>query len=368
MIKRTGKKQVDLTLAIVIILLTGIGFIAVTSAAYPMGLKYFDNGLYYAKREFVYLILGTLALLFTANIPRSVLKKWALPAFGVSILMVLLLWTPLGDTSKGQARWLLIKQIGLRLQPSDFVKVTSILFMAQLLEKYRNEMGDMRNFVTLLGVMGISVVPIMVRDFSTALVIGVGLLSMYFIAGLKPHQFVTMLGAGIVLIFTMLTQEKYRFRMKRILGFIAGTEADQIGDNYQINQSLYAIAMGGFGGVGLFRSRQKYYNLAEAHNDFIFAIICEEVGLIGGLVVIALFFIFVARGYVVAKRVKNYYDKYVAVGITTYIGVQAIFNIGVGVGAFPVTGITLPFISYGGTSLIVTMASVGLLLRISKDV
>ncbi|MDO5041183.1 MAG: putative peptidoglycan glycosyltransferase FtsW [Peptoniphilus sp.] len=358
-------RSVDLGLLLIFVVLVGFGLMVVTSAAYPLGIKYYDDGFYYGKKQLVFCVLGFIAAYIISRFPRNIIKKISPLLFIASILLILALWTPLGYGTYGSTRWIKVPGINFRFQPSDILKITSVLFLAKILEINRTHMEKTEAFVIIVGIIGLSVVPIMIKDLSTGVVIGFSLFVMYVAGGIKSHQFVTLAGLGLLGMIPMTM--KFLYRMKRIFGFL-NPDIASLDENYQITQSLYAIAMGGIGGVGFFHSRQKYSNIPQAHNDFIFPVICEEFGLIGGIFVVLMFFLFVYRGYTIAIRSKNYYDKYVAIGITSYIGIQAIFNLGVGCGLFPVTGITLPLISYGGTSLLVTMASVGILLGISRDV
>ncbi|MGO3751440.1 MAG: FtsW/RodA/SpoVE family cell cycle protein [Peptoniphilaceae bacterium] len=362
---RKKLKSFDFSLLMIIIILVSFGLLAVTSAAYPLGAIYHGDGFYHGKRQLFNVILGFITMFFVATISREQLKKISLPSFLVSIVLILLLFTNLGSESGGQSRWILIPIVNIRFQPSDVLKITSIMYLAKVLEINENRMDKNETFGAILFILALAVVPVMFKDFSTAVVIGFTLFSMYFIAGIEPHHFVTLFGVGLAGMIFMVF--KFGYRVKRLFGYLNPGEA-VTSDNYHITQALYAIAMGGFGGVGFFHSRQKYLNVPSAHNDFIFPIICEEFGIIGAIFLVALFFLLVYRGFLIAYKAKSSYDKYVAVGITTYVGIQTIFNLGVGCGLFPVTGITLPFISYGGTSLIVTMASMGLLLRISREV
>ena len=361
-------KQYDFPLIIITILLIGFGLIALTSASYPNGEAYHGSGYYHLKRQAAFMILGLISLIFTANLNRKILQVLSGKLFFLSLILVFALWIPyFADERFGQARWFKVPIINFRFQPSDFIKVTSVLYFANLLELNKNRMNNKYTFITLVMIMIISVGPIMLKDLSTGVVIGFSLLMMLIVGGLRMHQFISLIGIGLLSLPIMLL--KFGYRMKRIFTYFVGKEdTDPTNEGYHILQSLYAIAMGGYGGVGLFHSRQKYFNLPLAYNDFIFSIICEEFGFIGATFLIILFFLFIYRGLYIAYNAKNYYDKYVAVGLTSSIGIQAIFNMGVSCKLFPVTGITLPFISYGGTSLFVTMATVGLILRISRDV
>ncbi|SHH43594.1 cell division protein FtsW [Anaerosphaera aminiphila DSM 21120] len=360
---RQKLKELDLPLMVVTLLLLAFGLIAVTSAAYPEGIKYYDDGFYYAKRHLIFMVLGFIAMYIVYRIPRNFLKKLSFPLFAITIVLVALLWSPLGVERYGQVRWIQFPIIN-QLQPSDFVKISAVLYLAKILEANRKNIGKTSSFIAILAVIGIAVFPILLKDYSTALVIGASLGAMYLVGGMKPHQFVTIAGLGAVVLGVMVFGVDYR--RERVMAYFTGS--GQLGDNYQITQALYAIAMGRINGVGLFQSRQKYGNVPFAYNDFIFPIICEEFGLIGAIFLILLFVVLIYRGYVIANKATNYFDKYVAVGLTTYLGVQTVFNLGVSTKLFPVTGITLPFISSGGTALLVAMVSVGILLRISKDV
>ena len=215
--------------------------------------------------------------------------------------------------------------------------------------------------------MGFSIVPIMIKDFSTAIVIGIALFAMFTSAGMTKKEFLIMLLMGLGLVVLILMGPGSKYRRERIMGLIASDQGDVSDELYQITQSLYAIALGGYTGSGFFQSKQKYANLPEAHTDFIFSVICEEFGFVGALVLIILYLILIYRGFKIATQTDDLFYKFTAIGITTYIGIQAFFNIGVTCKILPVTGITLPFISYGGTALVMSMVAVGLLLKISKD-
>lgn len=357
--------KIDLTLLIVTILLLTFGFVSILSASYPEGVKNFNDGYYYAKKHAMFLIMGLVGMIITSNMKREYVKKLSPILFLATLVLVGLLWSPLAKSNYGQARWIRLPGIGMKIQPSDFIKVTAVLYTAKLLDDNYNKLHKREVFIVLFLLIGVSAGPILLKDFSTGLVIASEIGAMYIVAGVYLYQFIIMgavAGTGLgVLLFSV------PYRRQRIMSFLSGTAEKSTGDTYQITQALYAIAMGGAGGAGLFHSRQKYTNLPFAYNDFIFAIICEEFGAIGGIFLIILFFIFMYRGYKIAYKATNRFDKYTAVGLTTFIGVQSIFNLGVSVKLFPVTGITLPFISYGGTALIVSMAAAGLLLRISRD-
>lgn len=357
-------KKYDLPFLVVTILLIAFGFIAVLSASYPTGLKDNGDGYFFVKKNIKFLILGTFLMFLAARMPRKTLKKLTPYVFWSSIILIALLWTPFGQERYGQVRWVKIPNLP-QIQPSDFIKVSIVLMLANILEKNYKRLSNTNVFITIIFIMVIGVMPILLKDFSTGLVVVAEVVSMILVAGLYFYQFVILGGMGITGLLILVFSVGYRRR--RVMAFFKGTSTGVKKDNYQITQALYAIAMGGTSGVGLFHSRQKYANLPFAYNDFIYAIICEEFGAIGGIILILLFAFFVYRGYCIAYRTKNIFDKLTAVGLTTFIGIQAIFNIGVNINLFPVTGITLPFISYGGTALLISMISAGLILRISRE-
>ena len=334
-------KDIDLMLLLTTVFLIVIGLIAVTSASFPTAKKYNLNSFHYLARQSGFLIIGIIALLLILKMPRAVIYKNIDWLFPVSIVLILLLWSPLGDKSKGQVRWLDLKI--LRFQPSDILKLSSIIYLSKYLARNIYSLKDRKIFLIAVAIMGISVGPIMIKDFSTAVVLGIGL------------------------IFVILMDPENKFRLMRIFGFVSDSTDYQSAALYQSRQSLYAFALGGYSGVGLFRSRQKYTNLPEAYTDFIFSVIAEEFGFIGTFIVILLFIIYIYRGYMIAFKATNYFDKFTAIGMTTYIGIQAFFNMGVCAKILPVTGITLPFISYGGTALVMALVSTAILLKISKE-
>ncbi|CAG7584895.1 putative peptidoglycan glycosyltransferase FtsW [Peptoniphilus tyrrelliae] len=360
-------KDVDLVLLITMILLIVIGLIAVTSASFPTAKKYNLNSFHYLIRQGVFLILGIISMIFIIRVPRGVIYKNITWLFILSVILILLLWTPLGYNKNGQSRWLDFKVIPLKFQPSDLLKLTSIVFLSKYLSRNIYTLREPKIFLTAVAIMGISVGPIMIKDFSTAVVIGVALSSILLAAGIDKKQFLFLLVLGIILIYIILKDPENKFRIQRILGFVSDSTNYQSSDKYQARQSLYAFALGGYSGVGLFRSRQKYTNLPEAYTDFIFSVLAEEFGFIGTFIIILLFIIYIYRGYMIAFKATNYFDKFTAIGITSYIGIQAFFNMGVCAKLLPVTGITLPFISYGGTALVMAIASTAVLLKISKE-
>lgn len=363
-------KEVDLILLFDVMALLIFGLVSVASASFPTTIKYDVNRFYYLIRQLVWMVLGIFSVLFIVKVNKNFIKKNINWVFLLSIILIFMLWTPMGKLVNGQVRWLKIEIAGREIfafQPSDILKVSSILFLAKYLANNFNKIKEDSIFVTILVIMGFSIVPIMVKDFSTAIVIGLALFAMFTSAGMTKKEFLIMLLMGLGLVILILMGPGSKYRRERIMGLIASDQGDVSDELYQITQSLYAIALGGYTGSGFFQSKQKYANLPEAHTDFIFSVICEEFGFVGALVLIILYLILIYRGFKIATQTDDLFYKFTAIGITTYIGIQAFFNIGVTCKILPVTGITLPFISYGGTALVMSMVAVGLLLKISKD-
>ncbi|WP_071027231.1 FtsW/RodA/SpoVE family cell cycle protein [Peptoniphilus raoultii] len=363
-------RDVDTALLVDVILLIIFGLFSVASASFPATIKYNVNRFYYLIRQMIWMILGIFSIFFILKINKNFIKNHIDIVFGLSLLLIFLLWTPMGKLVNGQVRWLKIV-IGSReifsFQPSDLLKVASIVYMAKFLSNNIKRISEGSIFLTVLLIMGLSVIPIMVKDFSTAVVIGLALFAMFTSAGMTKKEFFIILVIGLGVIAIILMGPGSKFRRERIASMFADSDDKMSNSLYQITQSLYAIALGGYTGSGFFQSKQKYANLPEAHTDFIFSVICEEFGFVGALFLIILYLIFIYRGFVIASRAKDNFYKFTAIGLTTYIGIQAFFNLGVAVKILPVTGITLPFISYGGTALVMSMVAVGLLLKISKE-
>lgn len=357
------KEKIDIPLLVVLILLLSVGVLMVTSASWPEGIKMFKDGFHYTKLQVVYIILGCVLMYISSKVPIRAYKNLSFIMFLISFGLVMLLYTGAGREHYGQVRWLNIPIINREFMPSDLIKFTSIFYLARFLDENMSALKKANTFVIILLIFAMSVVPIILKDFSTSIVVAASLLSVFFIMGISLYQWLTMGIAGWLGVKFLLIDVPYRY--ERLTAFI--DPFDDLSDSdFQLAHSLYAIGMGSFSGVGPFQSRQKYTYIPKAHNDFIFSIIGEEFGFVGGLFVMLLFMFFVYRGYYIAINARTRYEKLVAVGITTSIGLQAFFNIGVTMGILPVTGITLPFISYGGTSIMITLIAVGVLFGISK--
>lgn len=371
--EKLKEKPLDFILCITVFLLLALGIIMVLSASAPSALSMYSNSYYYVIRQVAYAIVGIILMFIISKIDYRIYKKFYKIAYWASLIMLSLVIMPvIGSGAKGATRWL---DFGfVRFQPSEIAKIGLIIFYAGYLTEHRTELGSFKDgFVKpLLYLLPPVGVLFFLQDHLSASIIIIAIVSiMMIMAGSKVKYFLTSgLGLGVVGIagMFMLAQitGKGDFRLARLTTFL-NPWADATGDGWQVIQGLYAIGSGGLFGVGLGESKQKYLYIPEPHNDFIFAVLAEELGFIGCLAVIALFAIFIWRGVLISMKSKDCFGSLVAVGITSLIGLQAIMNIAVVTSSMPATGISLPFFSYGGTALVILLCSVGILLNISRS-
>ena len=367
MAKKVKKRACDFTLLLATLLLVFIGIIMVFSSSWPEGIKAMNDGYYFLKKQVIAASLGLVLLLFFMNFDYKRLNRMSRFIFTMSILSGFLIFTPLGIAVKGARRWV---NLGFTtFMPSDIIKLGSIIFLAAFLSKRKNSVIDIKKGVlpTLL-IIGLSCGMIYLqKDLGTTITLGATLISIFFVAGMKlSHLLVMMIGATIGLI-QAITDEDYKYRMRRFTAFL-DPFADKTDTGWQVVQSLYALGSGGLFGLGLGKSRQKFFYIPEPHNDFIFAIIGEELGFLGALTVILLFILLIWRGIRIALNIEDLFGCLLATGITALITIQSLIHIAVVTSSIPTTGIPLPFVSYGGTSLILYMSAVGILLNISRHI
>ena len=280
------------------------------------------------------------------------------------LLLIIVTFPEFSKKVGGARRWLTLG--GFSFQPSELAKFTLVLFIAKSLVKRADKLRNFAyGYLPNLIVLGFFFIPILFQpDFGTAMIICAVTLTMLFIAGLrKKFLFLSILAIVPFITLAIMTAE---YRTKRILAFLKPWE-DPSGIGFQVIQSFYAFGRGGFWGTGLGQSSQKLFRLPEAHTDFIFSVIGEELGFIGTTAIVILFSIFIWRGFITAYRAKDPFGTHLATGLTLLIGLQAFINLGVASGLLPTKGLTLPFISMGGSSMLITMLSVGVLLNISKQ-
>lgn len=359
-------KLPDFVIFFAIIALLGLGVIMVYSSSAVSAYVNFDDSYYFLKRQLIWASLGVIAMLFTMNIDYHVWRKLAKPILFFTVFLLFLVLVPgLGKVVNGARRWLGFGS--LYLQPSEIAKLSMVLFCATSLARNQDKItsftkGIMPHLAILLLIFGLILKE---PDLGTALAIGATVFILLFSAGAKVAHLASLTITGVLGIIAAILVEPYR--LKRLIAF-SDPWADPLNTGYHIIQSLYAIGSGGLFGVGLGRSREKFLYLPEPHTDFIFAILGEELGFIGTVTVIVLFFLFAWRGYKVAISAPDVYGSMLAAGLTTMVTIQALMNIAVVTASMPVTGIPLPFLSFGGSALIFTLAGVGILLNISRYV
>lgn len=359
------KTEFDSVIFYITMLLVFIGIIMVFSASFVQSSFKHHDAYFFLKRNLVYAILGFISMMFTAKIDYRFWKKNAKPIGIISVILLLLVLTPLGIKANGARRWLGVG--GLTLQPAELAKFATIIITAKLIEKrYDNIKSLTKGVIPLLIIPSLFFALIILQpNMSTAGTIILVTFVMIFVAGMDMKFVIAMIGSGAALFAALVIAAPYR--LKRVTSFLDPFQ-DPLGNGYQVIQGLYALGSGGLFGMGLGKSQQKWFYIPEPQNDFIFAIIGEELGLVGCAVVIMLFVILVYRCIRIALRCSNVFACMVVIGIGAQIGIQAALNIAVATSSMPVTGVALPFISYGGTSLIIFMSAIGIVLNISKHV
>lgn len=351
----------DYLLIITVAALLILGLMMIYSATFALGYQLHGQPTYYFIRQLLWMSLGLLALIIFARVEYHTWRRFSIPIMAVTLLLLGLVLV-IGDVRFGGQRWLFNGSI----QPSELSKLAIILYISDWLsskgEQIRKVSYGLIPFAILLGfVTGLIVLQ---RDLGTAILIGITALAMFFIAGGNLWQILVSGILGGFTLVSLITRSSYR--MARITAFLDPLNSDPLGNGYQIRQILIALGSGGLTGLGLGASRQKFGYIPASHTDGIFAILGEELGLIGGLVVLGLFAFLAYRGFRIALVAADSFGTVLASGITCSLIFQAIVNVGVVTASLPFTGIPLPFISFGGSSLVVSMASVGLLLAVSR--
>ena len=364
-IDKNTKPEFDSVIFYTTMTLVFIGIIMVFSASFVQSAFKHGDSYYFLKRNVIYATLGFISMIIMSNLDYRFWKKNAKVIGIVSVILLLLVLTPLGIKANGARRWLGFG--AFTIQPAEIAKFATIIITAKFIEKRYDDMKSLiKGVIPLLLVPGLFFALIMCQpNMSTAGTIILVTFVMIFVAGLNMKFVIAMFGSGVGLFLLLALTSEYR--LKRILSFLDPFQ-DPLGNGYQVIQGLYALGSGGLFGMGLGKSQQKWFYIPEPQNDFIFAIIGEELGLIGCAIVIMLFVILVYRCVRIALNCKDIFTCMVVIGIGAQIGIQAALNIAVATSSMPVTGVALPFISYGGTSLIIFMSAVGIVLNISKHV
>jgi len=359
------RKFYDHLLLLIVFVLVGIGIVMVYSSSSISAATRFGDGNYFLKRQSCFALIGLLFMLLIMNIRYQVLKRFVYPIIITSFLLLILVLVPgIGTTIGGSSRWFRIGP--LSFQPSELAKLSLLIFLAYSLAKKEKKIKSLSiGFLPHLIVTLVMCVLVLLQpDFGTTMILLFLFLILSFIAGTKIRYLAYVLSAMSVGCYFLISCVGYR--LSRITAFLDPWK-DPTSTGFQIIQSFLAFGAGGLWGTGLGDGKQKLFYLPEPHTDFIFSIIGEELGFIGVLIVIIFFIILLCCGVKIALKAPDLFSTYLAVGITSLIGLHAVMNLGVVMGLLPTKGSTLPFISYGGTSLVINLISIGILLNISSQ-
>ena len=358
------RSNFDILLLASVLIISLFGLVMIYSASYVWAEYKFNNPYKFVINQGIFFVVGVILMIIVSRIKYDrYYEKSNILLICCIVLLVLVLIPGVGSVRNGSRSWFGIGSFGI--QPSEFTKLCLIIFTSKYLVNNEKLLGDIkRGVLPILGVLFLVFGLIMLQpDFGTGMIIVISIIGLLFVGGVDFKFFLKVGVVGIIGIVGLIIAAPYR--LKRILSFLNPWE-DPLGSGFQIIQSLYAIGPGGLFGYGFLNSRQKHFYLPEPQTDFIFSIISEEFGFLGILIVSILFLIIIFTGFKISSRSNDLFGKYLAFGITFQIAFQAILNLMVVVGLIPVTGVTLPFLSYGGSSLLITLCSIGILLNISR--
>ncbi len=361
---RLKKRSPDFILFLTVLMLLSIGVVMVFSASQYVTIIRYQNAFYFFERQVLWALLGVTAMIFMMNFDYFKIKRWIIPLVVIGFLLLIAVLLPgIGKEVNGSKRWINLGFVSFA--PAELVKLCLITFVAYgISKKPRLIQNFKQGLLPYLVIMAMAAGLILMQpDLGTAVTLCGTIMVMFLAAGARMTHLLSLGGVGLFFVTLAIYFEPYR--MRRFLAFL-DPKADPQGTGYHIIQSLYALGSGGLFGMGLGQSKQKFLYLPENHTDFIFAIIGEELGFIGASLVILLFIMLAWRGFKIAITAPDPFASLLATGITCGIVLQAIINMGVVTGSMPVTGVPLPFISFGGTSLLFTLMGVGILLNISK--
>ncbi len=354
----------DIMLFIVTIILVVIGTVMIYSSSSIIAMEKFGDGYHYIKKQIIFVVIGLVVMLCASRVPYRFLRKAAYPAVVISIILLSVLLIPgVGTKVGGATRW--IRAGGVSFQVSELVKIILVIFLAHYLTKKIIHIKEFyRVFVIPIIILMIILGLVMCQpDFGTSVIMVAVFMLMFYLAGGRITYLAGFAAAALPIGVIMIMRETYR--MSRLLSFMNPWD-DPTRTGFQIIQSFISFGSGGTFGVGLGNSMQKLFYLPEPHTDFILSVIAEEGGFVGVLIVIALFFVLVIRGFVISFRCSDLFGMLLAAGLTTVIALEAFINMAAVMGLLPTKGLVLPFLSYGGTSLVICMMVVGILLNISS--
>ena len=362
-----SNSKLDFGMLTIIIVLLCIGLVMVSSASSYLALTSYNDSNYYLIKQLQFAILGVIAMLIISKIDYRVYKKFSYLFFIISLILLAAVLIPnVGVEVNGATRWLGFGET-FRFQPSEIVKISLVFAISTYIATNYKKTNSIKGYIIPFLMLAVVVIIMFLQNhMSGTLVMMVAALSIIFASGIKIklRYIIPLIIIAVVALGIFILAEP--FRINRILSF-ANPEQDIKDGNWQAAQSLYAIGSGGLFGRGLGQSREKYSWLPEAQNDFIFSVLCEELGLVGAVIVLGMFIFFIYRGYKIALTCKDMYGSLIATGITSVFAIQILVNIAVVTCTMPVTGMPLPFFSYGGTALCINLCAMGILLSISRN-
>ncbi len=362
--RKLRRKPPDFALFLTAAILLGIGVVMVFSSSYVKADRLYGDPYYYLKRQVAWAGVGLVAMLVALNLDYWHLRRWARPILVLGIVLLVMVLVPgVGRAAGGARRWLGFGPVSF--QPSEFMKLAVVIWLSASLTARGARLrqfsqGTLPYMVLLALIFGLVLLQ---PDLGTAVAIGGTSFLLLFCAGVPVVHLLAAGGIGLVGVAWAIVTEEYRLR--RFLAFL-DPFADPLGSGFHIIQALYAIGSGGLFGLGLGNSRQKFFYLPEQHTDFIFAILSEELGFIGGVTVLGLYFFLAWRGFRIALAAPDTFSTLLAAGVTGMLILQIIVNIGVVTATLPITGIPLPLLSFGGSSLVFSLAGIGILMNISR--
>lgn len=358
-------KKIDKTLIMAVILISIFGIIMIYSSSYIWAEYKFGNPFHYSVMQLIFFIIGLILMIVISKIPYKYYLEKSNLILGICFILLILVLIPgIGSVRNGSRSWFGFG--GLGIQPSEFMKLALIIFTSKYIYNNPKSMRSItKGAFPILAVTMVAFGLIMLQpDFGTGTILVITIVAMLFISGVNFSFFIKIGMVGMVGVVGLVVAAPYR--MARIVSFL-NPWSDPLGTGFQAIQSLYAIGPGGLFGMGFLNSIQKHFYLPEPQTDFIFSIISEELGILGIIIVTVLFLTIIMRGIKIAVRAKDSFGKFLAFGIIFQLSFQTLLNLAVVVGLVPVTGVTLPFLSYGGSSLLITMVGMGIILNISRN-
>lgn len=355
----------DFIILLMVLALTCFGIVMVYSASSVMAAKRYEDSFYFLTRQSIYALIGLCAMASAMMVDYHFWKKYAVPILLVCLAALILVLIPgIGSTVGGSSRW--IKLPGFSLQPSEPAKIAFIMYMAYSLDRKQEKVRFFSSgFLPYMVVLALLLILLLMQpDLGSSLTLGCVAMLMLFAAGTRPTYIFSMVLLALPFLYFGVMNVEYRRR--RIMAFL-DPWSDPMNTGFQIIQSWIGFGAGGIFGEGLGEGKQKMFYLPEAHTDFIFSVVGEELGFLGVVVIAAMFLLVVMRGIRISLAADDLFGRFLAFGITTLIGLQAFINMGVVTGLLPTKGLALPFISYGGSSLVVTLFAMGILLNISSQ-